>query len=102
MNNHPMFLDLLTILVNHINEHGKCVDEIVCKEIAVYCHTKAPRGYGQVLWDFIYEHGEDENCDYLGRDQYGEKQYHTWNPDTNWHNRIRKELAAMGHYKQAA
>lgn len=99
LNNHPIFVALLSILINHINKHGKCVDEIVCKEIAHYLHNDAPREYGQQLWDFIYEFGEDSYDDYMGRDEYGEKQYYTHNPDTNWHERIRKELVALGHYK---
>jgi hypothetical protein len=94
-----LFAKLLSILLNHINEHGKCVDEIVCKELAYYIHSSGIKGYGSTLWEFIYEHGEDEDMDYMGRDEHGEKQYHTYNPKTHWHERIRKELVLLGHYK---
>jgi hypothetical protein len=50
------------------------------------------------LYDFIAEYGEDIDETYMGRDADGEKIYHVFNPDTNWHERIRKELVANGYY----
>lgn len=99
LTNDPTFLALLSILINHINVHGKVVDEVVCKEIAHYLHNDAHPHYGQALWEFIYEYGEDSNDEYMGRDEHGEKQYYLHNPDTNWHERIRRELVKLGHYK---
>lgn len=101
---HPiLYRALLSILVNHINQHGKCDDAVVCKEMAHYIHHHAERGYGCTLYEFIYDFGEPEECDYLGRNPvHGEKEYHTWNPDTNWNARISKELKALGHYDKVA
>ena len=99
MNNHPTFLALLSILVNHINVHGKCVDQVVCKDFATYLHNEAPQGYGQALWDFIYEFGEPAHYESIGRDSEGEKAFICLNEESNWDEMIRKELAAMGHFK---
>jgi hypothetical protein len=91
--------DLLSILVLHRNTNGKVIDEVICREIAVYIDSlPMPCYYGEALWEFIYEYGEDEDDQYLGRDENGEKQYHSLNPETNWHARVRKELKALGHY----
>lgn len=94
----------LPILVAHINTNGngKINDELICREIAIYINShpfsESFNLIHEVLFDFIYEYGEDEDCQYLGRDEHGEKQYHSHNPDTNWHERIRKELVALGYY----
>jgi hypothetical protein len=101
MNNSNAFACFLGIMINHINVNGKVDDALLCKELATFIHnnTKTIGYYGSALMDFIYEYGEDCDETYMGRDSEGEKVYHTFNPDTNWHERIRKELAAMGHYK---
>lgn len=92
----------ISIMTAHINANGKIIDELICKEIAAYINaqpfSESFNLIHNMLFDFIYEHGEDEDCQYLGRDEYGEKQYVTHNPDTNWHERIRKELVALGYY----
>jgi hypothetical protein len=94
------FAALLAIMINHINVNGKVVDALLCKELATYIHNTPDLGYyGTALMDFIYEYGEDCDETYMGRDAEGEKQYHTFNKETNWHERIRKELVTMGHYK---
>jgi hypothetical protein len=96
-----IFAALISILTAHINKHGKCVDEVICREIAAYLNT-LPFGthYGDALYDFIDQYGEDMEDTYLGRDEDGEKQYLVHNPETNWHERIRKELIALGYYKR--
>ena len=91
--------DLISLMTVHHNAHGKIVDEVFCREIAAYLDKLPLRTYFQSeLCDFIYEYGEDEDDTYMGRDEHGEKQYHTFNPETNWHGRIRKELIALGYY----
>jgi hypothetical protein len=96
----------LTIMTNHINENGKVVDAIICRQIAEYINSRpfseSPMLMGDNLWHFIDQYGEDEDCNYIGRDEHGEKQYVTYNPDTNWHERIRKELVALGFYLRYA
>ncbi len=100
MLNNNIFAAFLSIMIEHINVNGKVDDALLCKELATYIHNTPDLGYyGETLWEFIYEYGEDEHTDYMGRDEYGEKQYYSHNPDTNWHARIRKELVAMGHYE---
>lgn len=92
----------VSILTAHINTHGRVIDAIICKEIAAFINTQSaaynPAFGNDALFEFIMEHGEDEDCQYIGRDEYGEKQYITHNPDTNWHERIRKELVALDYY----
>lgn len=93
------FLSIMTECVN--NNDGKCDDAEVCATIAAYINM-LPYGvyYSQALWDFIHEYGEDEDYTYLGRDAEGEKQYIVHNPDTHWHERIRKELVKLDYYKR--
>jgi hypothetical protein len=98
-NNTPFFSKCLSILINNINKNGTCNDAEVCKEIAEYINSNEVGYYGDALFEFIYEHGEDEDDTYMGRDENGEKVYHSFNPETNWHERIRKELVALGYYK---
>jgi hypothetical protein len=91
----------ISILTERINQDGKCDDAEVCKDIAAYLNMLPfTTNIGDTLWNFIDEHGEDVDYTYLGRDADGEKQYLTHNPDTNWHERIRKELAKIGYYKR--
>lgn len=100
MMNNTTYAAFLAIMIDHINVNGKVVDALLCKEMASYIHNTPDLGYyGETLWEFIYEYGEDEDMTMMGRDEYGEKQYHTFNPDTNWHTRIRKELVALGHFE---
>lgn len=98
---HDITPALLSILTEHVNAYGKVDDAEICKTIAAYINM-LPEGcyYGSSLFDFIYEYGEDEDMTFIGRDADGEKQYHSFNPDTNWHERIRKELVALGYYKR--
>lgn len=98
MNNHPFFIALFAILLNHVNKHGKCLDAIICKELAEYIHNGKFKSYGSLLWEFIDEYGIPEDSEYIGRDQYGEKQYITHNQDAHWHAMICKELGKLGHY----
>lgn len=101
--NDTLYAAFLSIMVERINTDGKCDDAEICKDIAAYLNMLPFTVYvGDTLWEFIYEHGEDTDDTYLGRDEHGEKQYHIENPDTNWHERIRKELAKMGYYKRHA
>jgi len=96
-----IYTALISILTNRINLDSQCDDAEVCKDIAAYIATlpyDCP--YGQTLWEFINDHGEDTETIYLGRDAEGEKQYHILNPQTNWHERIRKNLAQTGYYKR--
>ena len=95
------FDSMVSILISHLNA-GKLDDAAVCSDIATWIGT-IPFGAPQIgLWsaidEFVYEHGEDDESDYLGRDEHGEKQYHTYNPDTNWNTRIRRALVANGYY----
>jgi hypothetical protein len=101
MSNTTIFDAFLSIMLDNINQSGKCVDEDVCKDIAAYIvMLPFETNYGDALYDFIAEYGEDEDSTYMGRDENGEKQYVSHNPDTHWHERIRRELAAMGYYKR--
>lgn len=103
MINDTTYLAFLSIMIDHINVNGKVDDAMLCKELASYIHNTPDLGYyGETLWEFIYEYGEDCDETYMGRDAEGEKQYHTFNPKTNWHERIRLALVAMGHYKPMA
>jgi hypothetical protein len=100
MKNDTTFAAFLAIMINHINVNGKVDDALLCKELATFIHNDLTLGYyGTTLWEFIYEYGEDCDETYMGRDVEGEKQYHIFNKETNWHERIRKELVAMGHYQ---
>ncbi len=100
MSNAVIFKSLVSILTEHVNVNGKVVDADLCKSIALYINS-IPFGiyYADALYDFIYEYGEDTYDTYLGRDENGEKQYEVHNPETNWNERIRKELVALGHYE---
>lgn len=99
MNYHDAFM---SILLNNFNAEGKIIDHDVCVEIAHFINmqpmTVPHFNIFHALWDFIREHGEDENWDYLGRDSEGEKMFHSHNPEENWHNRIRVELIKLGYY----
>ena len=88
----------ISLMTAHVNANGKVDDALFCKEIAAGINAGTLKG-GEPLWEFIYEFGEDMDDTYMGRDQYGEKHYHTFNPGTNWHERIRKELVSLGYYK---
>lgn len=101
MLNNTTFAAFLSIMIEHINVNGKVVDALLCKELATYIHNTPGLGYyGETLWEFVYEYGEDEDLEYMGRDPvYHEKQYESRNPDTNWHTRINNELRAMGHFE---
>jgi hypothetical protein len=96
---HDIKAAFLSIMLDNINEAGRCIDEDVCKDIAGYI-TMLPyeTHYSDVLYDFIAEYGEDVEEDYCGRDEDGEKVYFTFNKETNWHERIRRELVAMGYF----
>jgi hypothetical protein len=101
MSNEVIYASLTSILTEHINAHGKVVDEIICRSIADYLNSiPFTVYYADTLYDFFADFGEDVDECYMGRDEYGEKQYATHNPDTNWHARIRKELIALGYYKE--
>ena len=101
--NTKLYMAFVSILTESINRYGKCDDVEVCKDIAAYINM-LPFGtyYADTLYEFIAEYGEDVDDTYLGRDSEGEKQFITHNPDTNWHERIRKELVAIGFYKRYA
>jgi hypothetical protein len=93
------FISIMTECVN--NNDGKCDDAEVCATIAAYLNMLPfTTYYGNTLWEFINDYGEDSDDRYLGRDEDGEKRYLTTNPDTNWHERIRKELVKLGHYQR--
>lgn len=84
-----------------MNQNGKCNDADVCIEIAHYVNMLPKSVYWlDSLYDFIYEHGESVDETFMGRDEEGEKIYHTFNPETNWNERIRKELVKLGYYKE--
>lgn len=90
---------LISILTEHVNAHGKVEAAELCKDIAAYINMLPfTVYYGDSLYEFIHEYGEDADECYLGRDEYGEKQYVLHNPDTEWHGRIRRELRVMGYY----
>jgi hypothetical protein len=96
-----LFASFLSIMLDNINEAGKCVDEDICKDIAGFISMLPyETAYGEALYEFIYEYGEDSDDRYMGRDENGEKQYYTTNKNTNWHERIRRELCLMGYYKR--
>lgn len=97
----------IPLLVLHLNENVKMNEELFCREIAdwingeAFAHNDDPTVLYKNhhdLYDFIREYGEDVDETYMGRDADGEKIYHTFNPLTNWHERIRKELVANGYY----
>lgn len=100
------YISLMTL---HINENGKIIDELFCREIADWINGEAFAHNDDrtviyevhhILYDFIREYGEDVDETYMGRDSEGEKIYHIFNPNTNWHERIRKELVANGYYRR--
>lgn len=92
---------LVSILTECVNRDGKCDDAEVCSTIAAYLNMLPfTTYYSDTLYEFIADFGEDVDDTYLGRDEDGEKQYLIHNPDTNWHERIRKELAKIGYYKR--
>lgn len=100
MINDTTYAALLAIMINRINLDGKCDDEEVCKDIAAYLNMLNGEAsqFGHTLWEFIYDYGEDSDDIFMGRDEEGEKVYHTTNKETNWHERIRKELVRLGYY----
>jgi hypothetical protein len=91
----------ILIMVDNINQAGKCIDEDVCNDIAGYI-TMLPyeTQYTNVLYEFIADYGEDVDETYIGRDNDGEKVYHIFNKYTNWHDRIRRELVTLGYFKR--
>lgn len=100
MNNQIIFNAFLSILVNNLNENGKCGDADVCCEIAHYINMLPKSVYWlDTLYDFIDEHGENVDEIYMGRDEDGEKIYNVFNKETNWHDRVRKELVKLNYYK---
>lgn len=101
MNTQIIFNAFLSILVNNLNENGKCNDVDVCCEIAHYINMIPKTVYWlDSLYDFIHEHGEVVDETFIGRDEDGEKIYHVFNKETNWSDRVRKELVKLGYYKQ--
>jgi hypothetical protein len=91
----------ISILTERINQDGKCDDAEVCKDIAAYLNMLPfTVHYSDTLYEFIAEYGEDVDDTYVGRDEEGEKRFITHNPDTNWHERIRRELARIGYFKR--
>lgn len=104
MNYDNAYAGFMSIYLNNFNKDQKIDEQSVCVEIAHFMnmlhvptkHTEAWRA----LWDFIREFGEEIDETYLGRDAEGEKVYHTRNKETNWHERIRKELVKLGYYKR--
>lgn len=100
MSNEVISAALMSILTEHVNARGKVDDAALCRSIADYINgIPFTIYYADTLYDFIREYGEDVDDTYMGRDAEGEKLYHTFNPETNWHTRIRKELIALGYYK---
>ena len=105
MNNIAPFVSLMT---THINVNGKVCDALLCQEIAQYinkvvviektCPTDGIFFLFDDLFAFIFEYGETVVESYCGRDEYGEKEYFTYNPDTNWHERVRVALVDLGFY----
>lgn len=99
--NNTLYAALLSIMTECINRDGKCDDAEVCSLIAAYLNMiPFTVYYSDTLWEFINDFGEDVEDTYLGRDEYGEKQYLVHNPETNWHERIRKELVKIGYYQR--
>lgn len=99
--NDDLFGNFLSIMLDNINEAGKCIDEDICKDIAAFiAMLPYETPWSMALYDFIAEHGEDVDDMYIGRDADGEKQYHVFNKDTNWHERIRRELCLTGYFKR--
>jgi hypothetical protein len=91
----------LSIMIERINLDGKCDDAEICATIAAYINMLPfTTYYGDTLYEFISYHGEDMEDTYLGRDEDGEKRFLVHNPETNWHERIRKELVKLGYYKR--
>lgn len=100
MSNEVILASLTSILTEHVNAHGKVDDALICRTIADYLNgIPFTIYYHDTLYEFIQEFGEDVDETYMGRDADGEKVYHTFNPETNWHTRIRKELVALGYYE---
>jgi hypothetical protein len=100
MSNDIIYNALMSIMTEHVNGRGKVDDAALCRSIADYLNgIPFTVYYHDTLWEFIHDFGEDVDETYCGRDEYGEKQYITYNPDTNWHDRIRKELRALGYYE---
>ena len=101
--NDTIYAAFVSIMTECINRDGKCDDAEVCATIAAHINMLPfTVHYSDTLYDFINEYGEDVDQIYMGRDEDGEKKYHTFNPETNWHERIRKELAKIGYYKRHA
>jgi hypothetical protein len=100
MSNAVITASLTSILTEHVNAHGKVDDASICRSIADYINgIPFTIYYHDALYDFIREFGEDYDECYLGRDEYGEKQYIVYNKETHWHGRIQRELIALGYYK---
>lgn len=99
MSNQDIQPALMSILTEHVNAYGKVEPAELCKDIAAYINMLP---FGIYFWDslsdFIHAYGEEADDCYLGRDEYGEKQYILHNPNTEWHGRITRELRAIGYY----
>lgn len=110
MSNTTIYDSLVSIMIEHINQYGKVDDAELCKTIAAWigmlpfdAKTQMELWHGAVgLYEFISGHGEDIEETYMGCDENGEKVYHTFNPETNWVTRIRKELIANKFYERYA
>lgn len=108
MNKAEFYSTFISLMTLHMNENPKLDDALLCREIAEwingYSFSRQDKGSLYVLfdalYDFVYEHGEDEDMTFMGRDEEGEKIYHTFNPETHWHGRIRRELRELGMYKR--
>ena len=100
--NPELFASFLSLMIAHVNATGAVDDGLFCKELAKHVHdNKGEVGYYGTLSEFIREFGEEYDEAYMGRDEDGEKQYHCFNPKTNWHDRIRMELVALGYYQES-
>jgi hypothetical protein len=103
-----IYSSLVSIMTEHINQYGKVDDVELCKTIAAWigmlsfdAKTQMELWHGDVgLYEFIRDYGEDVDETYMGRDEFGEKVYHTFNPETNWITMIRKELVANKFYER--
>ncbi len=100
MSNEVITASLISIMTEHVNVRGKVDDAALCRSIADYINgIPFTIYYMDAVYDFIREYGEDVDECYIGRDEDGEKQYITYNPDPNWLARIREELLALGYYE---
>jgi hypothetical protein len=93
--------EMTSILVLGFNKAWS--DDEKCQHLAEYMvsEMKVLKSCGLLqmahyLWhaleDVIIEYGEPIDDQYCGRDEEGEKTYHTFNPETNWNARVNKVL----------